>query len=388
MEHPFDSQAGLLIEAVTDLIVFQLKEKWDHIFYDYPPIVCHRLSNMAKEVDFINAEDPNFVYGEISFLALADILLHQLELPQGGVFYDLGSGTGRGVIGAALLHDFSKCRGIEYLSTLHEAGEIILTTYKDVVSEIDRRSHASTELKPLSSQDVLLVNDDFLKVDWSDGDVVFMNSTCFDSALIQKIETQALKLRKGARVITTTQKLTSLAFRLVKYKKYDLSWGHATVHMYEKVTEPITDLPLLPNATASSAIAAAAVATDASSESSVSGESHISVDNPETALLSVDVGSGSAYEQHNIPFIAMPQESPRDEESQREFELALKTSRSESVETPLTAREEAIFQRHRTPRATPAASPDESAADSDEEVRIPSKKPVSSRFCTIFPFCG
>jgi len=36
----------------------------------------------------------------------------------GGSFYDLGSGTGRAVIAAALLHDFDWCYGIELMDSL------------------------------------------------------------------------------------------------------------------------------------------------------------------------------------------------------------------------------------------------------------------------------
>ena len=35
------------------------------------------------------------------------------------MFYDVGSGSGRGVFAAAFLHDFDKCVGIEILDGLH-----------------------------------------------------------------------------------------------------------------------------------------------------------------------------------------------------------------------------------------------------------------------------
>lgn len=40
----------------------------------------------------------------------------------GGVFYDLGSGAGKGVIAASLLHPFERCCGIELLDSLHCMG--------------------------------------------------------------------------------------------------------------------------------------------------------------------------------------------------------------------------------------------------------------------------
>ena len=38
----------------------------------------------------------------------------------GGVFVDLGSGTGKGIIAGILMHPFSKVVGVEMLETLFE----------------------------------------------------------------------------------------------------------------------------------------------------------------------------------------------------------------------------------------------------------------------------
>lgn len=55
---------------------------------------------------------------------------HNLLKEPGGIFYDLGSGVGKGVIAASLLHSFESCKGIELLHSLHkmslELKEIVL----------------------------------------------------------------------------------------------------------------------------------------------------------------------------------------------------------------------------------------------------------------------
>ena len=48
---------------------------------------------------------------------------------RGGIFYDLGSGTGKGVIGAAILHNFDVCYGIEYLEGLYSLSLDALNAY-------------------------------------------------------------------------------------------------------------------------------------------------------------------------------------------------------------------------------------------------------------------
>ena len=58
------------------------------------------------------------MYGEITFESFA-IALEKIKKrydglkEKGGKFYDLGSGTGKPVFAAALLHDFEKVTGIE-----------------------------------------------------------------------------------------------------------------------------------------------------------------------------------------------------------------------------------------------------------------------------------
>lgn len=58
-------------------------------------------------------------YGEVDFISLGEIFYTIREryggIPSGGVFYDLGHGTGKGVLAAALLHNFDSVRGIEIL---------------------------------------------------------------------------------------------------------------------------------------------------------------------------------------------------------------------------------------------------------------------------------
>ena len=45
----------------------------------------------------------------------------------------------------------------------------------------------------------------FLDFDWSDGDVVFANSTCFDDELMMDMSKKAEKLKAGALIVTFTK---------------------------------------------------------------------------------------------------------------------------------------------------------------------------------------
>jgi hypothetical protein len=60
----------------------------------------------------------SLIYGEVEFASFSKVL-RKISPAPGGVFYDLGSGTGRAVFVARFLHDFKECKGIELLEGLH-----------------------------------------------------------------------------------------------------------------------------------------------------------------------------------------------------------------------------------------------------------------------------
>ncbi len=110
----------------------------------------------------------------------------------GGVFCDLGSGSGRAVFAAAMLHDFDKCLGIEVLASLHatatsvatvrvlQAALALVTTHAPLACaqcfERDVRPRLSGNQRFV---DIQFVRSSFLTYDWSDADFVFANSTWY-----------------------------------------------------------------------------------------------------------------------------------------------------------------------------------------------------------------
>jgi hypothetical protein len=71
-------------------------------------------------------------------------------------------------------------------------------------------------------------------LDWSDGDLVLMNSTCFDTPLLKELSICAERLRKGTFVITFTRPLISNCFTILDKQLYKMSWGAATVFIHQR----------------------------------------------------------------------------------------------------------------------------------------------------------
>ena len=71
--------------------------------------------------------------------------------------------------------------------------------------------------------------------DWSDGDVIFANSTCFSDTLMSEMADMAEKLKENAIFITFTKALPSELFEVTKKIRYKMSWGPATVFYHRKL---------------------------------------------------------------------------------------------------------------------------------------------------------
>jgi hypothetical protein len=52
---------------------------------------------------------------------------------------------------------------------------------------------------------ISLMHGDATVIKWSDADVVFINSTCFEDSLLEKLATQASDLKPGSFIFTTTR---------------------------------------------------------------------------------------------------------------------------------------------------------------------------------------
>ncbi len=86
--------------------------------------------------------------------------------------------------------------------------------------------------------EITLHHSDFRLIDWSDGDVVFANSTCFDEQLMNDLARACEKLKLGTMVVTLTKGLNSTHFQVVESKQYPMSWGMATAITQKKILPP------------------------------------------------------------------------------------------------------------------------------------------------------
>eukprot|EP00933_Yihiella_yeosuensis_P022554 TRINITY_DN17760_c1_g1_i1.p1 TRINITY_DN17760_c1_g1~~TRINITY_DN17760_c1_g1_i1.p1 ORF type:complete len:766 (-),score=160.44 TRINITY_DN17760_c1_g1_i1:205-2388(-) len=135
-------------------------------------------------------KDLELTYAEVEFVPFWYVLSHVVKPQAGECFLDLGSGTGRGVLVAALAFpELRSCIGYEIVETLHEAAE-------------QAASFAQNASLPCAPIDLRCSS--FCGASWEleDISIVFVASLCMRPETIEEIRARALRLRSGARVIT------------------------------------------------------------------------------------------------------------------------------------------------------------------------------------------
>lgn len=233
------------MEQLHDLIENESLALYNELFFDTSLEVGKSLSKEERDQNDLN-EDKCLIYGEVDFTSFYKVL-RKINPAQGSTFYDLGSGTAKAIFIARLTQDFGRCLGIEILDGLHSQAQKIVERYNRKY-----RSYLSTGLDLHAS----VHQGSFLEYDWSDGDVVFANSTCFDDDLMSDMSKRAENLRPGAIFITFTKGLTSSKFEVLERKRYRMSWGPATVYIHRRLnhdgtpvgppglcTLPVDDIP-------------------------------------------------------------------------------------------------------------------------------------------------
>ena len=213
------------LEKLHEMIRVESEAVYNDLFTDTSLEVGKSLSKSEREEKKLN-EDKSLIYGEVEYKSFYAIL-RKVQPIAGPTFYDLGSGTGKAVFAARFTGDYTRCIGIEILQGLHSQAFKITERYNENFRNLldaSQRQHAAVYMGS------------FLEFDWTDGDVVFANSTCFDDSLMAQMSRMAEGLKPGSVLVTFTKGLTYMdKFELLQKKREKMSWGPATVFIHRKL---------------------------------------------------------------------------------------------------------------------------------------------------------
>lgn len=183
----------------------------------------YSISLHFREENHIDGEE--FTYGEIVPSTFAQLLTFTTPA-EGEIFYDLGCGAGKAVFCASLCFPNLSAKGVELLPPMYDFCTTLKNQFVRLVSE--------NRFFKKNIPQVEFIQGDLLQVDFSDGNIFFLNATCFRDddwiTLLKKLGS----LPAGVRVIVVTRHLESDAFELIEHGTYSMSWGFSSVFVYRK----------------------------------------------------------------------------------------------------------------------------------------------------------
>lgn len=200
----------------------QAKEIYEKLF---EKVDGRALSLEGRET--LQYSSKSFVYGEAVFEPFYE-LLKEADPKPGQVIVDCGSGTGKAVFIAHLMFDFSKAVGVELLDPLYNTSEAILQRY-----EKEFRPQIAGQI---GNREIRFIHGSIVDIDFTNVDIVFMNSTCFQEDLMQAMIDPLNALKPNSQVITLSKTLNSPSFDLYKQKMFEFSWGQGTAFYQRKLS--------------------------------------------------------------------------------------------------------------------------------------------------------
>lgn len=189
----------------------------------YNDIDGYSVSRAARNKHTENTED--LLYGEITFDCWQKIIA-KADPKKDGVFFDLGSGTGKAVILSHLAYDFKKIVGVELLQGLH-----------DKACEI--KENFDTTIKPqilehTKDRELQFIQKDLFDVDISEADLVFLNYPFKNREMFTRLENKLLtELKPGSKIVMIIKIFENKALKSLGSQKLQFGWGEATAHFYE-----------------------------------------------------------------------------------------------------------------------------------------------------------
>jgi Histone methylation protein DOT1 len=139
------------MSAEVDTAAGECKDIYLDVARMFPTDLGKSLSRRERDEQCF--KQPTLVYGEVTYDTLAivfDKIKNKYGKPYngdsgpdgflqrpGGKFVDLGSGTGKPVFAAAVLHNFELCVGIELLESLYKVSLDLVIAYDKKVRHTD-----------------------------------------------------------------------------------------------------------------------------------------------------------------------------------------------------------------------------------------------------------
>lgn len=183
----------------------------------YNPINGFLLSKKARK----KQDSIEYLYGEIEFESFI-ALLSLCHPDNQTIFYDLGSGVGKAVIACAMVFPVKKSCGIELFEelvqcSLQQKNQLqLIKDYKECAQRIEFKQG------------------DFLTISLEEANLIFINATAFMGDYWLRISKYLEETKPTTYIITTSKKITSSQFTLIRKVQVKMSWGIVDAFIHQR----------------------------------------------------------------------------------------------------------------------------------------------------------
>lgn len=162
-----------------------------------------------QEVYNASGDASESIYGEIQPTAVLE-MMQITGVKEGQKYYDLGSGYGKTVVLAWLLG--LNATGVELATERWESSCEAL--------------HRASSVTSGAGNGVNMIHASFFDVDFSDADLVFMDSVMFSEDTMKQLAKRILHLRVGTKIVSSHMGLPGPGFKKLGEMKGKVSWTH------------------------------------------------------------------------------------------------------------------------------------------------------------------
>ena len=121
----------------------------------------------------------------------------------------------------AMVFHIEKACGIELFANLHTA------------ANWQKQKLLKNPAYQKNTATISLLHGNFLEIDFSDANLIFINATGFIGPIWNRIQEKLIQLSPETVIITISKKLNSNDFTLQKTTHIEMSWGIATAYIQQ-----------------------------------------------------------------------------------------------------------------------------------------------------------
>jgi len=191
--------------------------------------------------------DSDWLYGEIEASEAASLLTRELvprlqtsALPNERLFADVGCGSGKAVLGAALSGEFGECVGVEALPSLATVASMLVEDFQNQVLHKSLQVPHDVSVRALHGDAVGCGIPDCDAIgavhEWATtADVVLCNCATWSDSLLKRLaDVCARYLKQGAVVCVVLAELKHESLEQLDVVEVKATWGHAEACVYVK----------------------------------------------------------------------------------------------------------------------------------------------------------